>query len=635
MNKKIKEISLHLIVILIMFVSSFCEFSTIYFVLSIPLISAITIFNNKYFFSAYLGLVLASIAIPGKTPIIVITASLCLGYILSLLLSNFRLKPAYHITIVGAFMGLFLSLMFHFAPMKASYVNVVLIPVISAFLTYNLSLIVLGLKSKESFSLRKNELAFVGFMIVAILFNLDIYIINFRLNVFLIMIAIYLLARIDTTAVIITALSLFVFKVPNEEYLRIFLVVAPSIFIYNPIWKNKYFGFLIYAASSGFLMLVFKDYTYLIEIIPAIIVMSLINERSINQIKKYIIEPQDYQLKLFQKSYYRCMSRNKKIQSVLQVLENKISTDKKMKQNNKNIITKNICFLHEKIKDEDNIYLKDAILNELNYKKADVVGLKIFSDLLENYKIIIEVKNSKIDEEEITNILEKNLQVKLKKEEYYYDYIIHTHRYTFANEQKLRFNVNIKQRSKEDSCCGDSYLTFDIKNKKYLLISDGMGHGKKASRESLESLNLLKSLIELGINAKDAIECCNALLFEKNKENFNTLDLLEYDSYENEFYLYKNGSGNTYLKTGRKVEKITSENLPLGIIEKINVEKIKLENDVNYIVLTSDGLKKDFSEVLSKSKARSAKALTNEIINYEGEIIEDDQTIMVINVIQL
>ena len=132
----------------------------------------------------------------------------------------------------------------------------------------------------------------------------------------------------------------------------------------------------------------------------------------------------------------------------------------------------------------------------------------------------------------------------------------------------------------------------------------------------------------------EAIVLCNALLFDKGEETFNTLDLLEYDVFNNELFLYKNGSGATYLKRENEVEKISSENLPLGIVEKINVEKIKLNIDSKYIVLTSDGIKSDLTEVIKNSKGKSSKTLAQEILSYEGDKVDDDQTIVVINVIK-
>lgn len=634
MNDKIKDIIIQIAITIIMFITSFCDFNGIYFILCVPLVCSLVILKNRYFLNAYLGMLFASLLIPGRTHLIVITTTLAAVYLVSIIISKFKLKPIYHISILGLFFGFSLSWMFHFSPFHAPLINFILVPCITMFLTYNIANIAISLKSRENFSLRKMELAFLSFVIVAMLFSLDKSIFGFRINLFAILIGLYILARVDSSAAIIACLATIAFKIPTEEYLRLFLIVTPLVFIYKSLYLNKYLGFGLYLILNGLVIFYFKDYSYIKEVLPASLIMMLIPENLISTIQKYIIEPQDYQLKLFQKNYYRCMNKNKKIQETLTILETKIANDKKMKQVNKNLIMENIYFLGEKLKEEENIYLKDTILNDLTYKNADVIGLKIYSDLLENYKIILEVKNSQISLENIIQVLEYHLNIKLKKASYSYDYVIGTHRYTIVNDQKLKFNLCIKQRSKESNYCGDSYLTFDMKNKKYLLISDGMGHGKKASKESTQALNILRNFLELGINPEKAISCCNALLFDKNKENFNTLDLLEYDYFDNEIKLYKNGSGVTYLKKGNEVEKIVSENLPLGIVENISVNRLNISSDTKFIVMTSDGIKKDFTDTLRKTKAKNSKSLTQELISYEGEGIDDDQTIMVINVIK-
>ena len=166
------------------------------------------------------------------------------------------------------------------------------------------------------------------------------------------------------------------------------------------------------------------------------------------------------------------------------------------------------------------------------------------------------------------------------------------------------------------------------------MISDGMGHGQKASKESMLALRLLKDFIELGMPPEDAILTANALLFDRKSEQFNTLDLLEYDTFEQKIYLYKNSSGTTYVKKGICVEKILSENLPLGIIENIKVEKNSISTDNEFIILTSDGLKKDFTEMLAHTDNSDPKRLVDEILKYEGDIIEDDQTIVAVSVIK-
>jgi stage II sporulation protein E len=389
---------------------------------------------------------------------------------------------------------------------------------------------------------------------------------------------------------------------------------------------------MIYLATNLFFIVYLNARDYLIEIIIVTLVMLVIPKKFFYYIRKLIIDPKDYQIKRYQENYYHSLQKNLRIQKIITYLQDKIKNNPRMRKSSKEIILSNMNFLNNKLKEEENDDYKETIIARLNNHDIETISLKICSDFLNSYSVFIET--SKSEEEAIKNILEDILNVRLKREKKYIHKLINSYRYVFVNEEKINFNLAIKQRSKEANSCGDSYLKFYTKNKKYLLISDGMGHGKKASKDSSEALHLLENFIELGMSPKDAIVSCNALIYDKNKEIFNTLDLLEYDCFNNKAYLYKNGSGVTYLKNSESVEKIISENLPLGIVENIKVDKLTLDIDSGYIILTSDGVKKDLTEMLKNMNDKKANLVSNEILNYEGEKVEDDQTIVVINVIK-
>ena len=48
-----------------------------------------------------------------------------------------------------------------------------------------------------------------------------------------------------------------------------------------------------------------------------------------------------------------------------------------------------------------------------------------------------------------------SLNVKLKGKSVSYNYALESHKYFFTNDGKVRFNLTIKQRSKEGKMCGD------------------------------------------------------------------------------------------------------------------------------------------------------------------------------------
>jgi len=103
--------------------------------------------------------------------------------------------------------------------------------------------------------------------------------------------------------------------------------------------------------------------------------------------------------------------------------------------------------------------------------------------------------------------------------------------------------------------------------------------------------------------------------------------------FNNDIVLYKNGSGNSYVEYQNKIDKLVSENLPLGIVDEINIKKLNIKENAKRIVLTSDGVSENLLDILNESKNESAKTLVNKIFS-KYEDYNDDQTIMAINVIK-
>lgn len=634
MSKRLKKALLILTIIFVVFVFSFCDFNGIYYVASIPLIVALFAYKNTYFFFGFAGMMLAAFAINGRVLPFGLIASFSLCYLLTVILNKFDISLKLVLGIIGGFLGFGMSWTSHFSPMHTPMENILLVPALTFFLSYCIAVIQIDLKSKENFSLTKKQLIFFSFFLTILMYLISIPGVDFKFNLVLILIFDYLLIRVDPLVGTITTLSCIIFNLQNMNWEILLFFLTPLLFAIKQMNSSRYLRASIYFLVNAVVMIYLRDDSYVKEIVFMTAIILLIPDKFISFLKKFVVEPQDFELKLYQQSYYKCLSRNKKVQKVMNLLEEQMRNNPRMKKNSKDIMLENMSFLGSKLKEEEDIQLKDHLSKDLAFNKASVLNFKIFSDYLSNYKIYIETRNSEVSEQRLIEIFQERLQVKLKIESKYSNYMLNSIKYILVNEEKITFNLSIKQRSKEANSCGDSYLRFTTKNKKYLLISDGMGHGKRASKDSSAALLLLKNFIELGMSPAKAIISCNALIHDKEKENFNTLDLLEYDTFDNKIYLYKNGSGPTYLKKSNEVEKITSENLPLGIVENIKVDKLTIDTESKYIILTSDGFKKDLKEVINKSKARNSKILTNEILEYEGKNIDDDQTIIVISVIK-
>lgn len=144
-----------------------------------------------------------------------------------------------------------------------------------------------------------------------------------------------------------------------------------------------------------------------------------------------------------------------------------------------------------------------------------------------------------------------------------------------------------------DQICGDSFTLATLTEGKQLAaISDGMGVGEKAASESEAAVKLLENLLNSGFAKEIALKTINSvLLLRSSAETFATLDMVMIDLYTAEVDFIKIGSAPSYVKRGKKVGVITSNSLPIGILDDLEVvsEKMALcPRDI--VVMVSDGV---------------------------------------------
>ena len=144
-----------------------------------------------------------------------------------------------------------------------------------------------------------------------------------------------------------------------------------------------------------------------------------------------------------------------------------------------------------------------------------------------------------------------------------------------------------------EGICGDSFATVNLTNGTYVAaISDGMGSGEAAAKESRRTVDLLKTFLQCGFEVMQAVRLINsALVMTGSEEIFSTVDLCSINMHTGIADFIKIGSASTYIKTGKNVEKICASSLPAGILEDIKPKRIsrQLEND-SLIIMVSDGI---------------------------------------------
>ena len=194
---------------------------------------------------------------------------------------------------------------------------------------------------------------------------------------------------------------------------------------------------------------------------------------------------------------------------------------------------------------------------------------------------------------------------------------------------------------------GDCSLQIKLGDGKYLLaIADGMGTGEKARKCSKITLKLLKQLLSAGFDNENTIKILNNKMNLINKsEMYSTLDVSILDLYIGKIEIIKNGASNTYIKNKKSVKKIESNNLPVGILDNIELQNEQITvKDGDILVMCSDGvldtkekntdwLENFLKDVSTNNVQKLADLILAEAIDNNYGIAQDDMTVIVSKII--
>ena len=158
------------------------------------------------------------------------------------------------------------------------------------------------------------------------------------------------------------------------------------------------------------------------------------------------------------------------------------------------------------------------------------------------------------------------------------------------------YEVGLSLRPKRgERVSGDSAAHFETEDGTLcLLLSDGMGCGEAAQRESSMAVRLLERFLRAGIDAPPALKTLNSALSLRavSTDRFTTVDLLLLSLGTLEGELYKYGAAPSYLKRGGTVRRVTCSCLPAGLQEGSpppEATHIKLSPGC-FLVMLSDGV---------------------------------------------
>lgn len=224
---------------------------------------------------------------------------------------------------------------------------------------------------------------------------------------------------------------------------------------------------------------------------------------------------------------------------------------------------------------------------------------------------------------------------------------------TIVFREEVRYfvtNAVAKATKEGESFSGDNYTMTELNYGTYLAaISDGMGSGICANKDSLMVIELLEQFMEVGFDALVAAGMVNDLLLVKQMQpRTATLDIMNLNLYSGACQFVKIGAAATFIKRGDNVYTIISQSLPLGLFPKFK-EEVECEEFMllsgDIIVMVSDGIidsmgygeaGEELLTFLAEYEFISAQDLANHILSRaimegNGEI-KDDMTVLVMEI---
>lgn len=195
---------------------------------------------------------------------------------------------------------------------------------------------------------------------------------------------------------------------------------------------------------------------------------------------------------------------------------------------------------------------------------------------------------------------------------------------------------------------GDNFSCLKLETGQTLLgISDGMGNGLNAYRDSEMVLELIENLMESGFSEETALKLINTIfVLEGESVSPATVDMGIIDMYSGVCDFMKLGAASTYVKRGDWVEALRSTSLPMGGDASPDIESTsKKLYDGDYVIMMSDGIvesaarqnKEDvIGKIILEMDSLKPQDMADEILQKTlmelGEEKEDDMTVMVAGV---
>jgi stage II sporulation protein E len=251
--------------------------------------------------------------------------------------------------------------------------------------------------------------------------------------------------------------------------------------------------------------------------------------------------------------------------------------------------------------------------------------------------VTVIVRQEDADKKAILNVLSKRTGTKLQRSEYKCDFSEGLSAITFKPAPEFEVLSGECMATKTGSVIsGDTRSIIDIgHNKTMLALSDGMGSGEEAERDSSSAIAMIENLYQAGFDSDTVLHLANNLLSSGSTDTFSALDIAIVDKESGYADFIKLGGVQSFIKTENGIEVIEGGALPLGIIENVKpVMKRRKLLTSELCILISDGVldtlgAEEIRNILLNNSALNPQLLANEIVRQGIKRgIKDDITVI-------
>lgn len=202
---------------------------------------------------------------------------------------------------------------------------------------------------------------------------------------------------------------------------------------------------------------------------------------------------------------------------------------------------------------------------------------------------------------------------------------------------------------KDELLSGDSFsFLYPESGETVLLLSDGMGSGEAASRDSEAVISLLEQFLSAGFDKKTAVRLINSVLLLRTEgKSYSTVDISVLNPYSGTCEFIKLGAAGTFIKREDWIEKVESATLPVGMFGEADYDtKEKKLYDGDYVIMMSDGVPEVLGDRLEevlftvgkKKTDRTPQGIAGEILKAALEFCgykpKDDMTVLVAELVK-